>query len=125
MIRILLVAAVFALASTSAMASGLCRHVKTPPAEFQKPPNVNYVINRTGSACGGRALACTEQYAPGRWVIELPKNLTPDEEDCFLRHEKAHLPPNNWGPGHGRRCDICAVFNPDKKVISVYGRAHR
>lgn len=103
----------------------ICSYAQIPPKEFQREPNVNYVIVESSSPCGGRAVACTEQYAPGKWVIEMPDNLNASNKYCVIKHEKAHLPPNNWSPGHNRKCDSCAKFNPNKRLISNYGRRFR
>lgn len=113
------------LVTTAAHAASICSYAQVPPKAFQQKPNVDWVLSEVAAPCGGRAVACTEQYAPGKWVIEIPSGLNASERFCLLRHETAHLPPNNWGPGHGRACDRCAVFQPGKKVISNYARRLR
>lgn len=79
-----------------------------PPFKVQEP-NVDYVIRYSPTAydeCGkAYAIACAGQYAPGRYVIWVAKTFmgekfTDRELACVIRHEKAHLPPNNWNGNH-------------------------
>lgn len=81
-----------------------CRIV--PPASVRQAPSDVYwvytVANdrmeyQCGAVPGPAIMGCTIlRTATHPPMIFLNADLTPEERDCTLLYEKAHLPPNNW-----------------------------
>jgi hypothetical protein len=87
-----------------------------PPPDLRAEPNVPYAVRVTPGAehyCHGTQ-ACSGQYAPGKWVIYIDADASDSLQKCMLAHEKGHLPPNLWSPGHRGRLPGMAQWNPNR-----------
>lgn len=122
-VPVLALLALLAISAASSAEESICeRPGMYPPRDLRAEPTVPYVIRESGgvdSKCGGGgrwvggpALGCAGQYAPGKWVIWINRNLSPFEKKCLILHEKAHLPPNNWSNGHTRRLSGPSPYRP-------------
>lgn len=84
--------------------------VSPPPPGFEREPTVKYRVWPTPithidffcnslDAPYGHVWGCSMEVDDGEWWIYLRDDLGAEETQCMLRHEKAHLPPNNWDHG--------------------------
>lgn len=84
-------------------ASELCqRPGMSPPAAFRHAPSVPYAVHHTAGPCHSPD-GCSGICRDGRWHIFIAAKYTGADYACALAHEKAHLPPNYWSPGHLNR----------------------
>jgi hypothetical protein len=83
--------------------------VRQPPTELQSPPSVSFrvwpvPVTHIDFFCNsfdapyGLVEGCSVEDEGG-WLIYIRDDLGDEETECILRHEKAHLPPNNWDHG--------------------------
>lgn len=110
-----LVVCIAALSLSSPAMAGWCGY-ETPPPEYRNEPSVAYKIFDQPSemldetchtdggppgfigACAEEVVSAQEQ-PPGFWIIYIRNDVSAEDRECILLHEKAHLPPNNWEHG--------------------------
>jgi hypothetical protein len=113
--RVLLLSGLVVLLATPTLARNFCDYPDiVPPAQYDYEPTVHYTVYNVPLdflkeiACPGNeamragcAVRTTQPPDPEFWSIYIRRDVTPEERECILRHEKAHL--NGWRHRNGPR----------------------
>jgi hypothetical protein len=106
------------LAATPATARDICQISNMlPPAEYDHDPPADVVVKVYHMPLDMLLFMCTSPINPvpietlngcaskesdDFWVVRIRDDLSPEEEACILRHERAHV--NGWT--HSRRAMV-------------------
>ena len=95
------------LFASPVQAWSFCDGWLTPPAEHQRPPEVEFEVAEIPAdmvpyicnvewAPASVFAACVEEHGDGKWTIFVREGLESTERGCLMLHERSHIPPNDF-----------------------------